>query len=557
MKVKRSILAPVLVAVVGLASGGWLLQKGVSPQQNVYFQARLFDQVLHNVADRFVEKVSPSHLYRMAIDGMLQQLGDPHTVFMTPEEYNDLRVQTQGEYGGLGIEIAMRDGWITVLSPLPGTPAERQGLQAGDRIVDVDGQSTKGWSDDKAVAELRGPKGSTVHIKVARVGASQLIPFDIVRAEIHVAAVTNAYMLNRHVGYVELTQFSETAASDLKAAIDTLTQKGMTGLVLDMRRNPGGLLDQGIGVADLFLPRGDLVSETRSRLPDQTQTFKAMNRDLFPDLPIVVLVGQRSASAAEIVSGALQDHDRALLVGETTFGKGSVQTLYQLPGNYVLKMTTARWYPPSGRSIPKPYGIGLDTTDTMVTDSARADTSQANHGPHIFHTDSGRDVLGGGGITPDVLVMDTLSSPEQDFVRAVQEQWALFNNTLYGFAIQYAHDHPGLKPGFPVTPRILGMFYDTLTQAGVKVTRPKFDDAKRFISRRLAQEISTARFNREEGWKRLLQDDPDLLFAEDVLQQASKPSDLFPAATRLAKQRGLELGAVAAIQAADSSGARQ
>lgn len=557
MKVKRSILAPVLVAVVGLASGGWLLQKGVSPQQNVYFQARLFDQVLHNVADRFVEKVSPSHLYRMAIDGMLQQLGDPHTVFMTPEEYNDLRVQTQGEYGGLGIEIAVRDGWITVLSPLPGTPAERQGLQAGDRIVDVDGQSTKGWGDDKAVAELRGPKGSTVHIKVARVGASQLIPFDIVRAEIHVAAVTNAYMLNRHVGYVELTQFSETAASDLKAAIDTLAQKGMTGLVLDMRRNPGGLLDQGIGVADLFLPRGDLVSETRSRLPDQTQTFKAMNPDLFPDLPIVVLVGQRSASAAEIVSGALQDHDRALLVGETTFGKGSVQTLYQLPGNYVLKMTTARWYTPSGRSIQKPYGIGLDTTDTMVTDSARADTSQASHGPHIFHTDSGRDVLGGGGITPDVIVMDTLSSVEQDFVRAVQEQWALFNNTLYGFAIQYAHDHPALKPGFPVTPRILGMFYDTLTQAGVKVTRPKFDDAKRFISRRLAQEISTARFNREEGWKRLLEDDPDLLFAEDVLQQASKPSDLFPAATRLAKQRGLELGAVAAIQAADSSGTRQ
>jgi carboxyl-terminal processing protease len=554
MKVKRTILAPVLVAVVGLASGGWLLQKGVSPQQNVYFQARLFDQVLHNVADRFVEKVSPGDLYRMAIDGMLQQLGDPHTVFMTPKEYEDLRVQTQGEYGGLGIEIAVRDGWITVLSPLPGTPAERQGLQAGDRIVDVDGQSTKGWSDDKAVAELRGPKGSTVHIKVARVGADQLIPFSIVRAEIHVAAVTNAYMLDRHVGYVELTQFSETAASDLRAAIDTLKQQGMTGLVLDMRRNPGGLLDQGIGVADLFLRRGDLVSETRSRLPEQTQTFKATSPDLFPGLPIVVLVGQRSASAAEIVSGALQDHDRALLVGETTFGKGSVQTLYQLPGNYVLKMTTARWYTPSGRSIQKPYGIGQDTTDTMITDTAGEDTTQ--HGSHIFHTDSGRDVLGGGGITPDVIVMDTLTSNEQDFVRAVQEQWALFNNTLYNFAIQYAHGHPQLKPGFSVTPGILGMFYDTLTQAGVKVARSKFDGAKLFISRRLAQEISTARFDREEGWKRLLEDDPDLQLAEDVLHQASKPADLFPTATRLAKERGLELGAVAAIQAADSTASR-
>ncbi len=557
MKVKRSVLAPVLVAVVGLASGGWLLQKDVTPQQNVYFQARLFDQVLHNVADRFVEKVSPSDLYRMAIDGMLKQLGDPHTVFMTPKEYEDLRVQTQGEYGGLGIEIAIRDGWITVLSPLPGTPAERQGLQAGDRIVDVDGQSTKGWSDDKAVAELRGPKGSTVHIKVARVGASQLIPFAIVRAEIHVAAVTNSYMLDRHVGYVELTQFSETAASDLKAAIDSLKQQGMTGLVLDLRRNPGGLLDQGIGVADLFLPRGDLVSETRSRLPDQTQAFKATSPDLFPGLPVVVLVGQRSASAAEIVSGALQDHDRALLVGETTFGKGSVQTLYQLPGNYVLKMTTARWYTPSGRSIQKPYGIGRDTTDAVAADTAGGDTAQAGNGAHIFHTDSGRDVLGGGGITPDVIVMDTLTLPEQDFLRAVQEQWALFNNTLYGFAIQYAHDHPELKKGFPVTPRILGMFYDTLTQAGVKVSGTKFDGAKAFISRRLAQEISTARFDREEGWKRLLSDDPDLGFAEDVLHQAATTADLFPAATRLAKERGLELGTVAAIQAADSAAAKR
>ncbi|HKJ91768.1 MAG TPA: S41 family peptidase [Longimicrobiales bacterium] len=559
MKVKRSILAPVLVAVVGLASGGWLLQKGVNPEQNVYFQARLFDQVLHNVADRFVEKVNPADLYRMAIDGMLQQLGDPHTVFMTPKEYEDLRVQTQGEYGGLGIEIAIRDGWITVLSPLPGTPAERQGLQAGDRIVDVDGQSTRGWSDDKAVAELRGPKGSTVHIKVARVGADQLIPFSIVRAEIHVAAVTNAYMLDRHVGYVELTQFSETSASDLRAAIDTLRKQGMTGLVLDMRRNPGGLLDQGIGVADLFLPRGDLVSETRSRLPDQTQSFKATNPDLYPDLPVVVLVGQRSASATEIVSGALQDHDRALLVGETTFGKGSVQTLYQLPGNYVLKMTTARWYTPSGRSIQKPYGIGRDTTGTMDADTAGTDSVFSDttaRGQRIFHTDSGRDVLGGGGITPDVVVMDTLTSDEQDFVRAVQAHWALFNNTLYGFAIKYAHDHPQLKQGFPVTPRILNMFYDTLTQAGVKVARARFDEATSFIGRRLAQEISTARFDREEGWKRLLADDPDLLFAEDVLHQSSKPADVFPLATRLAQRQGLQLGAVAAIQAADSSASK-
>ncbi|HSH45794.1 MAG TPA: PDZ domain-containing protein, partial [Longimicrobiales bacterium] len=216
MRMKRTTLMPVLVALIGLTSGGWLLQRGVDPGQNVYYQTRLLEEVVRHVSTRFVDETDPGQLYQMAIDGMLQELGDPHSSFMTPEDYEKLRVQTQGEYGGLGIEIDIRDGWLTVLSPLPGSPAEKVGLQAGDQIIRVEGESTEGWTTDEAVAVLRGPKGSTVNITVARVGIDEPIPFEIERDEIHVTAVPNAYMLEDGVGYVELLVFSETATRDLR-----------------------------------------------------------------------------------------------------------------------------------------------------------------------------------------------------------------------------------------------------------------------------------------------------------------------------------------------------
>lgn len=553
MKLKRFFVAPVVIALIGLVTGGWLLQRGASPDRNVYFQARLFEQVLQHISDRFVEERDPADLYKMAVDGLLEELGDPHSTFMTPEDYEELRVRTEGEYAGLGIEISVRDGWITVLSAMPGTPAERAGLQAGDRIVQVESRSTRGWSDDRAVAELRGPKGSVVSIGVQRVGVAEVIPFAIERDEIHVPSVTASYMLEDGLGYVQLTVFNETAAEDLAAAIRGLQDQGMTGLVLDMRSNPGGLLDQGIAVADLFLPRRTLVSETRSRVPGQTQRFLAVRDEAFPELPMVVLVGRRSASATEIVAGALQDHDRALLLGETTFGKGSVQTLYRLPGDYVLKLTTARWYTPAGRSIQKPYGIGLEPVATVEGENENEVTLPVTDvregGVETFRTSGGRQVLGGGGITPDLIAYDTLSTDEQAFVRAVQEDWGLFNNTLYDFAIQYAHDHPELEPGFPVGLAILNAFHAALADAGVDVGRAAFDRAAGFLRRRLAQEISTARFDKQEGWRRLTAEDHEVNLARDLLRGVRTTAGLFEVADRLAEERGITLGVQAALEA--------
>lgn len=291
MKIKRSILAPLVVALIALATGGWLLQQGTSQERNVYFQARLFDEVLHHIADRFVDETDTSDLYRMAIEGMLQELGDPHSVFMTPEDYAQLRIATEGEYGGLGIQIDVRDDWVTVIAPLPGTPGERAGLQAGDRIITVDGESTYGWTSQKAVSELRGPKGEAVDLGVARVGAEEPIEFRVVRDEIHVQSIPSAYMMEDGIGYVELTTFSETSADELRQAIDSLRAQGMQGLILDLRGNPGGLLEQGIAISDLFLESGETVAETRGRLQHMNQAYGTSDADHYPNLPLVVLVG--------------------------------------------------------------------------------------------------------------------------------------------------------------------------------------------------------------------------------------------------------------------------
>ncbi|HEX6064690.1 MAG TPA: S41 family peptidase, partial [Longimicrobiales bacterium] len=389
MKISRNTVAPLIVATIALVTGGWFLQQGAQQGSNVYFQANLFNEVLHHVQDKFVDQKTPSDLYKMAIDGMLEELGDPHTTFMSSDEYGRLMIETQGEYGGVGMEIDSRDGWITVIAPLPGTPAERAGLQAGDRVVEIEGKTTRNMPSDEAVKLLRGPRGQAVNFKVLREGMSEPAPYRIVREEIRIRSVPAAYMMDNGIGYVELVRFSERSTEELRTAINNLKAQGMKGLILDLRRNPGGLLDQGINIADLFLDRGDAIAETRSRLPNQNQKALASDPDEYPNLPVVTLVGPGSASASEILAGALQDHDRSLVLGRTTFGKGSVQTLFPLASRNYLKMTTARWYTPSGRSIQRPYGIGAHNEgEAEDTSSAANDTTKKP----AFKTDGGRTV---------------------------------------------------------------------------------------------------------------------------------------------------------------------
>lgn len=523
MRMKRTLMAPVLVAGLAMATGGWFLQRGIGEERNIYANARLFEDVLRFVSDNFVDTKQPGELYQMAIEGMLGELGDPHTALMPARDYERLRMQTQGEYGGIGIQIDRRGGWITVIAPLPGTPGARAGLQTGDQIVEVDGESTRDWDTDMAVSQLRGARGSRVRIVIARPGVDQPIPMEITREEIHIQAVPSAYMMDGNIGYVELVSFAETSTTELRDAIQRLRSEGAQGLILDLRRNPGGLLEQGATVADLFLDRGQVIVETKGRAQNQNHRMAARTADQFPGLPVVVLVEPSSASASEIVAGALQDHDRALVLGRTTYGKGSVQTLFPLSGQNWLKITTARWYTPVGRSIQKPYGIDAHPVElddmTMPTDTM--DRLE-------YRTDSGRTVYGGGGIHPDLVVQpDTLTATERAYRRAVSTRASEWFAARTAMAVEIIRANPQLQQGFTVTPAMRDTYFRTLQQREVLSDREIFEAAQRLTDQEIAFEVTYSKWGEQARTQRMNVEDAQVRTAVSLLQRADSPASLF------------------------------
>jgi carboxyl-terminal processing protease len=526
MRLKKSFWMPAAVGLIAIVSGGWLLQQG--GQGNVYLQSRILQDVIRVVSDRYVEPLDPADLYDMAVEGLLDHL-DPHTTILRPEDYSDLRLTTTGNYGGLGIRIDEKEGWITVVQTLPNTPADRAGLQPGDRLVEADGVNMSGWSPDEAVRVLRGPKGSPVELKIVRVGVPEPIPVRIVRDDIHVEYVTG-FMYDDGIGYILQQQFSARSADEIRQEIARLKSQGMRALILDLRDNPGGLLEEGVAVSDLFLPGGSEVVETRSRIPDQNETYFAEHRPVEPDLPVVVLVNLYSASASEIVAGALQDHDRALVIGTPTFGKGSVQTLYPLAGGNYLKITTAKWYTPSGRSIHREDGQPHPLIASAGEGEVAASTTgpSASIGAKVYFTDAGREVYGGGGITPDLILRaDTMHTVEADFRRAIGEQAAAYSDAMFRFAVEYANDHPDLNPDFEITTAMLGQLFDWLIDAGIEVDRQVYDGARRLVGRNLGIQIATVAFDDEIATRRRLVIDRQLAAAAELLSQATSQRELF------------------------------
>ena len=537
MESKRTPIGPGIVLLLALVIGGWFLQQGLAQGQNANLEARLFDEVVDYIADRYVDEVDREDLYEYAIDGIFEQLGDPNTSLLNTSAYEDFRIQTEGDYGGVGLQIADRDDYITVISPLPGTPGSRAGIRAGDLIVGVGDESARGWSAQQAVQVLRGAPGSSVEVTIERPGIEAPIAFTLTRERIQLRSVPFSMLLDGSVAYVPLLLFSEATTREVRAAADSLREEGATSIVLDVRGNPGGVLDQGVGVADLFLDRGASVVETRGEQGGPNGILRGSTADRYEGMPIVVLVDRGSASASEIVAGALQDYDRALLIGASTFGKGSVQSLFNLSGGNVLKLTTARWYTPLGRSIERPasrsdraepsdFGEEEHLAITVLGQYALPPDTAGR--PTVTST-AGRDLYGGGGIVPDVLVsVDTLSADEQAAVRALFQAGAAYSVGRFDYAVRYLQNNPGVELDFEVGEAQLAELFDQLqVERGLSMERETLQRAARYVELDLEQEIAL------QGWgdlgafqRRILYDDP-LQTALDLLREADSQEELF------------------------------
>ena len=523
----RKLLLVSAMASVALVTGGWLLQRDTGPQGTVYQQARLFDDVLSRVADFYVDSIDERRLYQMAIDGLLDQLHDPYSTFLKPDDFHALSEQTTGDYCGLGIQIDVRDNWITVVAPLPDTPAERAGVQSGDVIVALDGRLTEGWKNDQAVKELRGTPGTTVELKIRRVGVEQPLTFKLTRARVHIRSVQVAIMLDDRVGYISLNPVSQTSAEEVAQAVDSLLAKGMKSLVFDLRSNPGGLLSQGIAVSDLFLDRGQEVVATRGRAPDATHAYRDARPQRWPKLPIVTLVNGGTASAAEIIAVALQDHDRALVVGTPTFGKGLVQSLYQLTPETALKLTTARWYTPSGRTIQRLNKSEAEQEAEVVAEAQGKDSAAADTAP-VFHTDAGRVVSGGGGIRPDIFATpDTFTTAERGFMRTLGNNIPGFRDVLTTYALELRSGHTLLSEDFPVTPAMVDEVLSRMRARGVAVPDSVAAGARSLIAERLGYEAARYVFGRPAEVRRGMHDDHQVQEALRLARRARSPQDLF------------------------------
>jgi carboxyl-terminal processing protease len=531
MRKYRSISAAVFAIVFCALAGGMFGRNALSAQDRVPEQYKVFSAALSAIEQNYVGEVQSDRLVYGAISGMLQTL-DPHSSFMDPRSYAQMRERQEGRYYGLGISIVVIDGEITVATMFEGSPAYQKGLRRGDIIAKIENEDTKGWTSDQAVRRLRGPRGTPVKISIKRSGYNDLIVLEVVRDEIHIPTVPAAFMIDNQTGYIRLQDFGENTDAELGRALRDLTQKGMKRLVFDLRGNPGGALDQAIKVSNRFLPRGDLIVYTRGRVPNSDQDYRATERSDYLNLPMVTLVNRNSASASEIVSGALQDHDRSLIVGETTFGKALVQSVYRVSQGAGVAVTTARYYTPSGRLIQRPWD---DSFDEYVTYTLREqDPNREHKAEDLKLTDGGRKVYSGGGVEPD----RRFDGPVDGFnpTRFGRTLWSrqLFDYYAQRFTREgdtriapSATTKPRvLSPNFVVDEAMLAEFKEFVKTSRVRIDEDAWQKDLEFIKAMLHYEIDIDLFGIEASRRNLSTRDPQLQFALTLFPEAQQLLEL-------------------------------
>jgi carboxyl-terminal processing protease len=532
----------------GLALGVVLLTLGAvaygpamaTTAGQIYSRIQVLEDIMEIIDRHYVDDVDVDELFENATRGVLENL-DPHSRYYSAEEYRELQETYRGDYAGIGVSFEMFDGVLTVLDALEGGPSQALGLRPGDQIIRVDGDDAIGWSTEIVYERVRGPAGSDVNVTVRRPGVAELLDYTITRGRVDIAAVSIVAMLNEDTGYIRLGTFSAKTAEQVEQGLVELEQRGMRRLVFDLRGNGGGLMSQALQLTDKFLPGGKMIVETRGRTAVANESVQTTNRDTHPTIPMIVLVNRSSASASEIVSGALQDWDRALIVGETTFGKALVQNQFQFRDGSALFLTIARYYTPSGRLIQREYeGKEVEEYLAEVTDIRSEDDPEApwdeleEEERPVYHTAGGRTVYGGGGIHPDVEIEPTRVSGIAALM--YRAPFRLF----FRYGVQYVNENAGAIPAdfdefnedFVVTDAMIDDFIAfvrrpetraPLDEIEVPLTDEALAPAREDLRVYIKSDIAAAKWGGDTGREVLLR------FDDQVMQTIN----LFPQATSL------------------------
>jgi len=533
MKLNKLSRLVITVSVFGWIVIGLILIDSVSisaandeDQINIYKKIKLFNEVLFKLQENYVKEIDVNQLIDSAIEGMLKN-ADPHTVYFTPDEYNRFSTNTRGEFEGLGISIDKKGDYITVVSPIEGTPAYHMGIQAGDKIVKVDGESVVGISTNDAIKKMRGEKGTKVVISIMRPGVEEELDFEIIRDVIKIDSIPYAFKMDNGVGYIRIRQFNANTTRELREQLDELEEEGIKGLLIDLRFNPGGLLDEAVNTVNEFIGKDKRVVFTQGRIPRANTEYITRYNRMRSGYPVVVLINEASASASEIFAGSLQDWDKGLVVGKTSFGKGSVQKLFPLSDGNGLKVTTAKYYINSGRCIHKEINDELYKDERVINgemsreeiEEIREEAKEENM-DEIFYTKNGRVVYGGGGITPDIEIEQSrISDLGVDLRR---------KNLFFDYSVDFLLEKEAeIMSDFEVDESTVNDFLEFAREDGIEYEQVELDSTYHWIRNELNYNIISKKFGLEEGYKVLIKEDTQLQEAVELFDSFSTLGEMF------------------------------
>ena len=493
---------------------------------DLFSKLEVFNNMIQIMNQYYVDKVDWDKVMTGAYRGMMAEL-DPHSVYIDKERFKRSEESFSGKFQGIGIEFDILDGYITVIAPIVGSPSEKLGLTTGDKIISIDKESAKNITYQEVFTRLRGPKGSRVDVTIRRNGIKDDFDLTIIRDEIPIYSVLSSFMINDQTGYILLNRFSRTTSDEIEEAMKSLESEGMENLILDLRSNAGGYLEEAVDVLDKFIEGGEVLVYTKGRVSGANEEYFSTSRATHARHPLIILVNRGSASASEIVAGAIQDLDRGLVVGETTFGKGLVQRQWKMKDGSAIRVTIARYYTPSGRLIQRPYDNGKEQYYKDIRDDAQNHVDPENDDRPTFPTKSGRTVRGGGGITPDLIVPLDIDL-EKTTIQLLSEP----DRFVFMYASKYASDNKQLSSdenkfmkSFDISEEMLLEFASLVDESEFELDIEAIEKDKEYVKNLIKSEIAAALFGRNGRFKVKIQNDIQVQKALELLPEAKDLAD--------------------------------